>query len=253
MKKKSINSKNTKKDRSNKIKSNEITEKENISSETNKQVSSNEKQKNKKDLYLIISAIAILLILVGIFSLKYFINDNNKDNYIPETKIYNGFTFVKVGNYWQTSIKTQSSSGIKNFDIMFHFTPEEVENITTEKNVKNESITPYLFMNVANIYITTNPDYPSSVVIAGVEISKIIGQIYGKNVKGALTKRYYDYNDTPIITCENITDSQRVIKLELGNETKIYSDNGCIIVMGDNPVNLIKASERLAFEILKIL
>ncbi|MEM3374829.1 MAG: hypothetical protein QXE31_06495 [Candidatus Woesearchaeota archaeon] len=206
--------------------------------------------KKNNDKFIIITIFVILAIIVIIFSLRYFLKE--KPN-VPETKIYNGFTFVKIGNYWQTTLRTESSSGIKEYEILFHFTPDQVENISTEKNIKNQTITPYLFMNTQRIYITTNPEYPSSVVIGGVEISKIIGQVFRREVRGALTKEYYNNSNAPIITCEDINDTQRVIYLKLGNETKIYSDDGCIIVQGENPEMLLKASERLAFEILKIL
>ncbi len=208
--------------------------------------------KKSKDMYLIYAIIAILFVLGVIFSVRYFTKEK-EETPIPETKVYNGFTFVKVGNYWQTKIRTERSSGIDEYDILFHFTPDEVEFIPTEKNVRNQTITPYLFMNTKRVYITTNPEYPSSVVIGGVEISKIIGQVFRKEVKGALTRPVNNKSNTPVITCDDLNDEQRVIYLKLGNETKIYSDNGCIIVQGEDPIMLIKASERLAFEILKIL
>lgn len=220
----------------------------------NNEINKEEKILDKKDKYLLYSVIAIFLIILAIFSFQYIYKYFNKEKQeLPEIRVYNGYSFVKIGNYWQTKIKTKSNIGEREYEIIFHFTPDEVEDIPTEKNIRNESITPFLFMNTEKIYITTNPDYPSSVVIGGVEISKIIGQVFRKKVMGALTKEVSNSNETPIITCDDINDNQRVIYLKLGNETKIYSDNGCIIVLGENPEMLLKASERLAFEILKIL
>jgi hypothetical protein len=113
-----------------------------------------------------------------------------------------------------------------------------------------------LFLNIPKVYITTEPNYPASVVLGGVEISKVMA-IVSKSyetqmvIKSAMTKPgNYSF---PIATCENITATQRVIYLKLGNETKIDFDNGCVIVEGTDAIQLLRASERLAFEILRIL
>ncbi len=205
-----------------------------------------------KDKVLIIGIVALLIIFGSLLAaIKLF--GKKEQEVLPEIKVYNGFVFEKYENFWLTKVKTMDSYGnTKEFDIMFHYTPYEVEYIPTEKNIRNETSTPYIFMNAKRIYVTTEPDYPSAVILGGVEIAKIISQIYGKEVKGALTKEVENSN-APVITCGNLTDDQRVIYLQLSNETGIFNEYGCIVVKGTNTDELLKASERLAFEILKIL
>ena len=172
----------------------------------------------------------------------------------PEIKTYNGFVFEKEGNIWKTNfvVEDKFKGWKRTYLLLFHYTPDEVENITTMRNSKGETISPNLFLNVNKVYITTDPDYPAEVILGAVEISKIVGQIYEKDVKGATT-RQDNRTDAPVITCEDISSSARVIRLDIGDQTRIYSDKGCVIVEGTNPSEVVRASERLAYEMLKIL
>lgn len=206
----------------------------------------------KNDKILIVS-ILVLVILFG--TIFYFIkNYRQPAAEIPESQNFNGFTFNKLGNVWVTNLqlKDKITGNISQFEVMFHYTPAEVQYISTEKDTRNISVTPYLILNTDRIYITTDPDYPSTVVLGGVEIAKILASFYQKEVKSGLTKNSSN-KVVPIITCENITSSQRVIFLKLGNETSITSQSGCIVVQGKTPTDVVKASERLTYELLKIL
>ncbi len=219
------------------------------------------KKKDKKegigrDKILVISVVAIIIIFWGLFALI----KKNTQNVQPQIdiKTYNGFVFEKIDNIWTSQLSIVSSqSGKKElYSIMFHYTPDEVENIPTQKNTRNESITPNLFLNMPTVYITTEPDYPGAVVLGGVEISKIMaivskGYSAKMTIRSALTRP--GNHSFPIATCDNVTATQRIIYLKLGNETKIDFDNGCVIVEGKDETELLKASERLAFEMLKIL
>jgi hypothetical protein len=90
--------------------------------------------------------------------------------------------------------------------------------------------------------------YPSKIEMTPFEcdmwISKtmaIVSKTYNikTQIKSAMTKPgNYSF---PIITCENITKTQRVIYLKLGNETKIDFKNGCVIVEGTDETQLLRA------------
>lgn len=206
-----------------------------------------------RDKVLVISILVLVICFGAIF---YFLKNtpNVPDPIAPETRTYKGFIFEKYGNVWLSSFRytDQSTGKSKKVNVMFHYTPDEVENITTERNTRNETVTPLIFMNVPRIYITTEPDYPSTVILGGVEIAKILAQVYGKEVKSGLTKASNN-TQTSIITCEDLNATQRVIYLKLGNETAIKSENGCIVIEGKTPIDVVKASERLTYELLKIL
>jgi hypothetical protein len=210
-----------------------------------------------RDKILIISVIVIIVVFWGLFTLlKDQVNKTEQPKI--DIKTYNGFVFEKIDNIWTThiTISNKLTGKGESYSIMFHYTPDEVENVTTLINSRNESVTPNLFLNMPLIYITTEPNYPGAVVLGGVEISKtmaIVSKTYDlrTQIKSAMTKPgNYSF---PIATCENITKTQRVIYLKLGNQTGISFDNGCVIVQGTDETELLRASERLAFEILRIL
>jgi hypothetical protein len=211
-----------------------------------------------RDKILIIAVVIIALVFFGLYTVLKNQVKNLENQPNVNIKSYNGFLFEKIDNIWTTkiSISNKFTNNSESYSIMFHYTPDEVENVTTQKDIRNQSTTPNLFLNVPLVYITTEPNYPGAVVLGGVEISKVMGIVsktYNTrmSIKSALTKPgNYSF---PIATCDNITISQRVIYLKLGNETKIDFSNGCVIVEGTDEKELLRASERLAFEILRIL
>lgn len=212
-----------------------------------------EKKEMEKDKVLVYG-IVILLLVFGAFIIGVkFINIQEETPQV-EVKTYNGFVFEKIGNIWVTTIRMSDwlKGTERDYQILFHYTPDEVEYIPTMKNVRNESVAPNLFLDARTIYITTDPEYPAEVVLSGVEIAKIIAQVYQKQVKSAVT-RPDNRTEAPVITCDDLAHLVRVIDLRLGNETKIFSDHGCVVVQGTDSGELLKAAERLTFELLHIL
>ena len=51
----------------------------------------------------------------------------------------------------------------------------------------------------------------------------------------------------PQKTCDDVTDSVRVVDIRRGNETRIYSENGCIIIEGLEDNDMIRAADRLTY------
>lgn len=208
-------------------------------------------QSLKNDKMLLISVLVIIACLIALLFAPKLIGPKESE---IETASYNGFLFEKHGNIWVTEIMvTDSFRGEERpYEIYFHYTPDQVEDIRTITNSRNQTSAPDILNEGSKIYITTDPDYPASVVLGGVEISKILGNIFQREVKSALTRKD-NSTDAPVVTCEAIGPGVRVIELRLGNETHIKSESGCIIVQGESPVEVVRASERLAFELLGII
>ncbi len=216
---------------------------------------SKKKQEQKNDLKKDSALLIGIFVVITVFGLVLFSMTTTK-NPVPEieTVEYGGFIFEKQGPVWVTllTVEDRVFEDPKHYEVFFHYTPYEVEHIETMRNSWNRSITPNLFMDARKIYITTDPGYPSGVILGAVEIAKILGKIYSKNVEAAIT-RPYNTTDAPVITCDDIGPNVRVIHLNLGNSTRIYSNHGCIVVEGTNTEEVNMASERLAFEMLNIL
>jgi len=203
---------------------------------------------------VLIYGFIMLVLIFGLFIIGVRFVKVQEETPQIEVKTYNEFVFEKIGNVWITTIRMSDwlKGENRDYQILFHYTPDEVEQIPTMKNVRNESVTPNLFLDARLIYITTDPEYPAEVVLSGVEIAKIIGQVYQKQVKSAIT-RPDNRTEAPVVTCDDLATAVRIIDLRLGNETKIFSDHGCIVVHGTDSGDLLKAAERLTYELLKIL
>ena len=70
--------------------------------------------------------------------------------------------------------------------------------------------------------------------------------------KGALTEDS-DNGAVPKITCSDATYEEKVIHLKLSEETKISSENNCIVIEGETEYDLIRASDKLVLQLLEIL
>ncbi len=216
------------------------------------------KEDMEKDKIFIYGLIFLILVFGAfIFGVRYV--KLKKETPQIEIREYNGYVFKKYGDIWVTTIKVSDRlKGTEtNYEILFHYTPDEVENIPTIKNMRNESVTPNLFLDAKQIYLTFDPDssgeVKSRILQSGVELAKVISNIYKKSAKSAVTKNVSEIPTAPIITCDDIGPFTRVIYLNIGNETKIFSDHGCIVVQGTDGEELLKSAERLTFELLQIL
>ena len=86
------------------------------------------KKKKYNDKILLIS-IGVIVILFGV--LLYSTSKNNVPT--QESVTYKGYEFVKIGNIWQASliIGNDEQGWQKQYNILFHYNPFEVENIET--------------------------------------------------------------------------------------------------------------------------
>ena len=173
----------------------------------------------------------------------------------PLTKEYNGFIFEKKGDFWESRIDAKNiiTNKTQSYNVLFHYTPDEVDDIITIKDVENRTTTPRLLLNSVVMYITVDPEDPGGIIVSAVEIAKVAGTIHQKNVKSALIRPDARLPNSPIITCNNVTKTDKVLRIKLGNRTGIFNEEGCIIVEGTNETELLRAAERLSFELIGIL
>jgi len=105
------------------------------------------------------------------------------------------------------------------------------------------------------IYVTINPhaNLSSKTSIAALEIDKIIDNeyLYDIPVHSAMTLvNEYGY---PVKSCYDGKDSSTVIWLTLGSETKVYTDEYCIIIVGTTEDEIIRAADRFIYQLLGIM
>jgi hypothetical protein len=211
--------------------------------------------KETKDSVLFLSLFFILVVfLAGLFTIKYlpeikkFFIKEKTEPVIQDTIEYNGFIFEKIGSTWYGNIVVDWSGKKIPYNLQFYYSPKEVENISIDENAG----VVLKLRGDHTVYISLNPHLNTRAVIAGTEISKILGKVFFIKVKSGMTKPVENAK-FPVITCENISNKTKVVIMDVGNETKItLNKTGCIHVYGTDEQELIKAADRLAYNLLDI-
>lgn len=198
----------------------------------------------------IIAILALCAILFGVIILpSYFTHHSANSN-------YNGFTFqqVKSGNLllWQTEIVV----GNQPYTIPFYYHPTETAEVAMSKGVTDWFISA---KHPGLIYITLDPDAGSTVVIAGVEISRITGHQYNLlniDTRSALKAPTTDGSEAPVKTCADATSTQAVLSFDAGNNDIIYPDEKnpyCIHLEYADSIEATRVADRFAYGLLRIM
>jgi hypothetical protein len=204
-------------------------------------------KKREKQLTIIVFSLIIILIIGFLFMFFY-----QKIRYSNIYFTYNGFDIQKVidNNIPFYKIKFYFENNPNPFIISFRNNPKDLENITISNNIKDI----LLKKGVKELYITMPSDASSVSIIAATEISKIVGNQYFFNLPthGALTNPI-EGKDVPVKTCNDISSNTSIILFKIAQETKIYSENSCIIIQGNNEYELIRGANRLVLTLLNIM
>ena len=224
------------------IKEKEITYKEDKSVKTSNLI-----------VYLLI-AIVVISVLAFIFLPKlrsanefvYTSPSGEKFNFVTSrvgvTPIYTLKLFVTYGDKLN-----------KQYEIPLRNRPYDLEDIEVDKGIRTKILTS------KGIFITLDPELDQKAVIAGIQLSKVLGTanygVFKIPTQGAFTLPINTTNqsDYPVKTCRDATQDIRVISLQIGNETRAYLNKDCIIVEGKNTEELIKASEKTVLKLLNVM
>lgn len=126
--------------------------------------------------------------------------------------------------------------------------PAEMEGLKVNGNVKTDILTK----KEAYVVIDPYEGLTGRTTIAALEIDKFLDNAYlfKMPVKSAFTKEKEGY---PVKTCSDVTKETAIIWLRLGEETKIESEKGCVILEGQTEDDLIKLADGLAFYLLGMI
>lgn len=209
-------------------------------------------QNVKKGFWNKYAGITILLVLIVAFFLSFILLNNNPatpSNGGEEEINYNGVVFEKKNDLWNLRVRANEQNQIVNF--MFHYNPEMVEDISVNGDVKGYVESKDM------LYLTTQKDIGSIPVIGMSNIGRVTGtknKIFNKHVVGALTEPAENSSKSiPIIDCNNATSTTGVMWFKMGNTTSVNLEGNCIIVEGEKRWDVVRASDRLAFELLNIM
>ena len=192
----------------------------------------------------------LLVILVAFFFVMY-------ERAKKESMIYTGITGERYefqkrilgGN--TTFYYIYLTANGRRYSYPFRNYPKELENIPLEADVNKDLFTKKLIFATQNLETTNKTQQQSFLGI--MEVVRILGRaeegIYGLAVKSAFIE---DHNNNTIASCGDVSKYIGVMYFKLGEENRIYTDNGCIIIEGKDAEGLMKSSEKFAYHLLKV-
>jgi hypothetical protein len=196
----------------------------------------------EKSATIFLISIFIILVAVGAFMvLKK--NDDNLDEYV-----YNNFRVFK--NQDTIGYTIIAYTGDQPYHLQLRNDPKNTENISIDPRVRD------LILQKEAIFFTMDPDYNSIPVLGASGMANIFGRrlgLYDKRVFGAITRETNSSEGNIVVDCNNVTSRSNIVKLQIEEKTKVYIDNGCIIVQGSNEWEVVRASDRLIYQALEVI
>ena len=138
---------------------------------------------------------------------------------------YNGFEFIKQSNFWSMSIG--------DFNFIFKYNPNEVQEIETEVEYLNNYYQKPLYLSSENLEAT-------------YEISNNLESFVLRMQNACLEGTLNCQEDLPIKNC---TDN--FIIIEESNLTNIIQENNCVFIQGSYE-DLTKVSDEFLFHTLGV-
>jgi len=200
--------------------------------------------KKDKGLNDVLKVFGILFVIILIaFAVGSYLRSSSKPKI--ETEYSNGFTFIKSGNFWYTTIKNPILN--EEYNVDFRYPPSQVTDISIEGDPT--SFFRLLKSNNLNAaYFTFNPTKNLTYVnLAAADLAKFLNVINGVTlVAGCTINETVVCSNRPIITCKNQKDESLVIYIETSKDAKVSMEENCLTIQGEGD-ELVKAYTKLLF------
>jgi hypothetical protein len=185
---------------------------------------------NKKKVWI---SIGIAIIMTSSI-LGYMFGTNSSNTYK-----YNKTTFYQKNSAWATKIN--------NVEYQFDNFPDTLDYINVSPDVLSKIKSTFQL----DLTYDMNDSHNQDLALAQHDIEVALTEYNNMYVRNAVTAAN-KYN-LPVITCKNATAAVPVIYIRVGNETRIYSENSCIIVQGKDSLDVLRVKDRLLYGVLGII
>lgn len=207
-----------------------------------------------RHFYIAVASLVALIILIILVpglvdkgdrekSYDELVQDALKGVESDDTRVYNGFVFVKDGNLWFTEVSNPRSNELYRFGV--RFTPDEVENVTVVGNI-NDSF------RTGRILMTFDP-YDTElgyVSLAAAELSLSLSRAMGIEISAACMSEHPDCEGREIVSCN--TTSLPVIEIVNSNKEMLYMSGNCMRIQG-RELGLLRVADRVLFRAYGIM
>ena len=198
-----------------------------------------EKSNDALNLVIVLAIIVIIAFSIGIFVKRV-------TSQKVEKEYSNGFTFIKSGTFWYTSIKNPILN--QEYSVNFRYSPSQVKNITVIGNPKSFfELLNQNELNAAYISFNFRNNVTSAYSLAAADLSKFLKVVNSVTLVAACTENITDAcSKRPIVTCENQEGKSVVILLKDSEKPRISMVKNCLTIEGRNE-GLVKAYDKLLF------
>ncbi len=212
---------------------------------------SEEKTNHSKNLGIVTVVLLLIAVAVGVFLYKAS-NDSVDRHYFE----YNGIDFKP------------SKTGV-GFDMAFFVNDAQYPTLMTVRNDPRDledieipvDYVRNLFAGKSIVYITEDPHegLTGRALVAANEMAIPLVLLYGMEVNKTLTQTSEDLTipieEQIVVTCEDSDEDTVVILQRLGSGTKVFEEEGCLVVQGDSSdeMELIRAADRLYLTLIGIM
>lgn len=164
--------------------------------------------------------------------------------------LYNGYAFIHDGFFWIVRVAkgVEGTELHSEFNIPFYYNPRQVEDVAYQPGARNALLGKDI------IYLTQDQEQPAEISLAAIEVGRILGQRYGLlgiPTHAAVTSGAPSGH--PQVTCDNVSASVGVLYFVVGDENRVYEEDGCVIVEGQTPSDVVRSADKLAFVMLNII
>lgn len=172
---------------------------------------------------------------------------------------YNNFCFVQQDDLWSVRVMVNGQP----YRIAVHHLPEELEDIPVDPKAVETIQALSTMVNQTGegrLFITMNPEAPSGVAIAGVEIAKITGErydIYNIPTRAGLTKKPESVSkETPIVDCSSSGNETFVVYLREHDQNYVGVPEQypqCIVIQGTDADEVVKSADRFLYALFGVM
>ncbi len=200
----------------------------------------------------------IVVVLILIFLVPQMFNKSGPNDIFQATLegkedanhyIYNGYAIVKEGPLWFTQIQ----KGGDLYTLPMAYDPRNVQNIPTELALLGK------IYNSQRVYFTMDPEASSKMVLASIEVGRIIGTKYNmlnKATEGTFTRALEGADNISVVTCADSDPDDVVLQFYVSNETSVKSSKQypyCVSVTGKTEDDVVRAADKLAYFLVGII
>ena len=191
--------------------------------------------------------IGIIIVLVAFAGYIYFSSADEESNFYQYSNGYSVFD-VTILSETETSIPISFQGDNNLYSIILRNDPKSLEDVPLIGNINQRVANDEIVV----ISIDPQQELKGKGVLAVYEMSKFLENVMFYN-KTVVTTVATPFEDRIVVNCDHASDTQTVILTILGDETQVYVNDYCVIVMGTDEDELIRAADRLAYHLIGIM